>query len=373
MRGVRRGRPSLRAPGVGPRRGPRLPRGGRTALQGGDPRRPADRGRRAGRGTAAGLDLSARALHRPLPRPARRVHRPHRPLQAALRGRRLLARPRGPAHAAAHLRHRVVDPGGAGPLPVAPRGGPQARPSPPRRGPRPLQLPRRQPGLGLLAPQGPDALADPGDGHARAAGAARLPGGRARPSSCTRSSGSSRATGTTTREQHVPRRVRGAGLPPQAHELPGVDVHLPQPRALLPRAAAAPVRVRAAASQRALRRALRPDPRAPLRPGRRPHLRASGPAGRRDRGPPRRGARGLRLVRPRARFAFATRPEKALGDPAAWERAEGAHARGARRQRACATRVKPRGRHLLRAQDRHLRRGRPGSRVADGHHPGGPR
>ncbi len=51
------------------------------------------------------------------------------PVQAAVRGRRVLARPRGPADAPAHLRHGLGQPGGAGPVPVAPRGGSQARSS----------------------------------------------------------------------------------------------------------------------------------------------------------------------------------------------------------------------------------------------------
>ena len=53
------------------------------------------------------------------------------------------------------------------------------------------------------------------------------------------------------------------------------------PAAVLPRPAAAPVRVRRAAPQRALGRAVRPHARAPLRDRRRPHLRATGPDRRR--------------------------------------------------------------------------------------------
>ena len=90
------------------------------------------------------------------------------------------------------------------------------------------------------------------------------------------------------RDEHVPPRERGPGLRPQAHELPGVHVHLPQPGALLPRPAAALRRVRPAASQRALGRPPRPHAGPPLRPGRRPRLRPPGPAGRRA---PRRSSR----------------------------------------------------------------------------------
>ena len=57
--------------------------------------------------------------------------------------------------------------------------------------------------------------------------------------------------------QHVPRRGRGADLQPQADELPGVVLHLPEPAALVPRPAAAAGRVRRAPPQRALGRPLR--------------------------------------------------------------------------------------------------------------------
>ena len=93
-----------------------------------------------------------------------------------------------------------------------------------------------------------------------------------------------------------------------------------------------------------------PDPRPPVHPGRRPHLRPAGPAAGRDRGAPRRGPRGLRLVRARRRASPSRRkPDKAIGDPALWERAEalikealdaaGVHVHG-----------QAQGRHVLRAR-----------------------
>ncbi len=115
----------------------------------------------------------------------------------------------------------------------------------------------------------------------------------------------------------------GQTFSPQADELPGVDLHLQDPGPLVPRPAAAPLRVRAAPSQRTVRDALGPDPRSPLHPGRQPHLRPTGPAGRRDRGPPRRGPRRSTAwfgLEPQVKFG--TKPDKALGDPALWERAE---------------------------------------------------
>ena len=77
------------------------------------------------------------------------------------------------------------------------------------------------PGLGLLAPQGLDAVPDPGGGHARAPGAARLPGGLHAATRAPEALGALGALGALPRE-HVPGRVRGADSQPQAHELPGV-------------------------------------------------------------------------------------------------------------------------------------------------------
>jgi hypothetical protein len=83
-------------------------------------------------------------------------------------------------------------------LPAAPRGSQEARPSPPRRPARPVQLPRRQPRFGLLAPQGPAPVANLETRCARSrSGAATRKS--ARRCSSTRSCGSSPATGPTTR------------------------------------------------------------------------------------------------------------------------------------------------------------------------------
>ena len=72
------------------------------------------------------------------------------------------------------------------------------------------------------------------------------------------------------------------------------------------------------------------------------------------------------------RFTFGTRPDKALGDPALWERAEALIRERARAVRACAYRVKPRDGAFYAPEDRHPDRGRPGARVADGDDPGRP-
>ncbi len=94
--------------------------------------------------------------------------------------------------------------------------------------------------------------------------------------------------------------VRGPRLRPEAHELPGVDVHLPLEDPVLSRPAASPQRVRPAAPQRAVGNAVRPDPGPAVHPGRRACLRPAGPACRRDRGDARRGSRGVLVGRPRA-------------------------------------------------------------------------
>ncbi len=96
-----------------------------------------------------------------------------------------------------------------------------------------VQLPRCQPRLRLLASQGSAPVAHARDGHARAAGAARLPGDQhAHP-------GSQEALGAVgplgpLRRQHVQDGVGGADVLPEADELPRVHHHLQEPGALLP-------------------------------------------------------------------------------------------------------------------------------------------
>ena len=170
------------------------------------------------RGAADDL-LPAGSVHRPVPRPARREHRQDRAVQAARHGRGVLARRREAPDAPAHLRHRLGEPGGARPVPVATRGGEEARPPPARRPARPVQLPRRLARVGLLASQGPDDLAHARGRDARAPGAARLPGDQhADP----RVGAAVAAVGSLgpVQGQHVHRRVGEPALQPQADELP---------------------------------------------------------------------------------------------------------------------------------------------------------
>ncbi len=207
---------------------------------------------------------------------------------------------------AAHLRHGLGDAGGARPVPVAARGGQEARPPPPRRAARPVQLPRRRARFRVLAPQGLAPVPDAARRDARAPGAPRLRGdlhAAARPPEAV---GAVRPLGALPR-QHVPRRRRGAVVQPQADELPRVVVHLPITTPLVPRPAAAPVRVRRAAPQRAVGRAVGAHAGPPLRHRRCPHLRPAGPDRLRDRGADGRDPRGVRLVRPRRRRSRSAR------------------------------------------------------------------
>ena len=245
--------------------------------------------------------LRARPVHRPVQGPARRDHGQDRAVQAARRRRRVLARRREAPDAPADLRHGLADAGGARRLPLAARGGEEARPPPARRPARPVQLPRRLAGLGVLAPEGPADLADARGRDARAPGAARLPGGLARRSSSSEKLWQQSGPLGPLRATTCSSSSRGPDVQPQADELPGVDVHLPLAgcaRTATCRCATASTAGSTATSAPArcrgltrVRQFIQDDA---------PHLRPAGPARRRDRGAARRGPRGVRLVRPRA-------------------------------------------------------------------------
>ncbi len=103
------------------------------------------------------------------------------------------------------------------------------------------------------------------------------------------------------RRHDVPPDGDGAlGVPPQGDELPDAQPHLPLARTLLPRAAAAPLRVRLGLPQREVGRGPRADARAGDDPGRLALLRHRRAGAGRDRAPAalrRRPARGLRARR----------------------------------------------------------------------------
>ena len=179
------------------------------------------------------------------------------------------------------------------------------------------------PGLGVLAPEGPDDLADARGRDARAPGPARLPGGLARRSSSTRSSGSSRATGTSTTTNMFKLEVGGPDVQPQADELPRVDVHLPLARSARTatcRCASTSTAGSTATSGRArcrgltrVRQFIQDDAHIYVRPDQlADEIEAM-------LGEVREAYSWVGL---KPRFAFATKPDKAIGDPALWERAE---------------------------------------------------
>ena len=171
--------------------------------------------------------LRARPVRRPVPRTARRDDGQDRPVQAARGLRRVLARRPEAAGAAAHLRHGLVDAGGARHVPVAARGGEEARPPQAGRPARPVLVPRRLAGRRVLAPQGLDALSNAARRDARASRRSAATRRSTRRRSSTRSCGSSRATGTCTATTCSWSRSDDADVQPQADELPRVDVHLP--------------------------------------------------------------------------------------------------------------------------------------------------
>ena len=258
-------------------------------------------------------------------------------------------------------------------LPVAARGGEEARPPTPRRPARPLQLPRRQPGLGVLAPQGPAALADPRDGDARAPGAPRLPGDQHADPRPRRSSGSSPATGTSTSDNMFLLESEGQTSRLKPMNCPeSTFIYKSRVRSYrdLPLRLAEYGRLHRNERSGTLsgltrvRHFVQDDAHIYVRPDQ---------LGRRDRGPPRRGRRRSTAGSASSRrFTFGTKPDKALGDPALWERAE-ALIREALDRSGLPCTAQAEGRGLLRPEDRHPHRGRARARVADGDHPGRPR
>ena len=213
-------------------------------------------GRRGGRGRRrpaavahGGLDLPqlADASSTCAAGPHVPVDRPARPLRADAGGRRLLAGRREAPAAAADLRHGLGVREGAGRAPAPAGGGRAARPPQARRRARPvLASPRRSAsGLAVFHPKGGTIrrlMEDYSrqrhvDGGLRVRQHAPHHQGRA-----VRDLGPPRLV----RRGHVPAdgARRRAAVLPQADELPVPHPHLQEPPALLPRAAAAALRVR---------------------------------------------------------------------------------------------------------------------------------
>ncbi len=241
-----------------------------------------------------------------MPRSAPAQHPAHPGVQADQVGGRLLARQREEPAAAADLRHRVGEPGRAQGLPAAAGRGREARPPQARRRARPLLVPGRdRVRPGGVPPQGRGDQA--GDGGLRPAAAhrgglllrrdpAHLQGGALPPL----------RPPALLRRRDVPAHPHGGrGLLPQGHELPDAQPDLPVPWAVLPRAAAAVLRVRLGVPEREVRRGARPDQGPRHDPGRLALLRHSRAGAGRDQAPagllpePVQGLRAGRLL-PRA-------------------------------------------------------------------------
>ena len=295
----RRGVRPPRRPG---RRGDRDLQGPGPGLQGRADRRPGPRRRGRDR-----LALPQRRLRGPLPRPARALDRADQGDQAQLGRRRLLARRREPREPDPDLRHRLLLQEGPRAAPGADRGGEGARPPPPRPPARPLHAARRGAGDAVLAAQRDDAAApDRGRGPGAAA-QARLPGDRHAAGARRGALAPLRALGQLPRRD-VLHGGRRAPLRAAADELPRRLPRLLLRPPLLPRAAAAPGRVRPRLPQRARGRAARPAARPRLHPGRRPRLLHRGPDHRRGGEHLRGDRRALRPLRLRATSKSSSRP-----------------------------------------------------------------
>ena len=234
-------------------RGARVHGRARPAVQGRDHRRP-----RRGRGARRHADpaddlLPAGPVHRPVPGPARRAHRQDRrrsscsarpaPTGAATRSGRCSSastappgRPRrsSTSTCGAARRRRSATTAGSASSSTCSASTTSA------------------PGSAFWHPKGQRIWRTLERRDARAPGAARLPGGQ-HPDRRQRAAVAAVGPLGPLPRQHVPDRVGGPDVQPQADELPREHVHLPIAPALLPRPAAALQRVRPAASQRAIR------------------------------------------------------------------------------------------------------------------------
>ena len=173
--------------------------------------------------------------------------------------------------------------------------------------------------------------------------------------------------------EHVPAHAPGGrGLLPQADELPVPHPDLPVPRAVLPRAAAAAVRVRHRVPVREVRGRARPDPGARPDHGRRAHLLHPRAGGRRAEEPAEVRARPAARLRAVRLLPGAVHQGRGQGEVRRQRRGLGARHRDARRGgagvRAGAGGRPGRGR-VLRAEDLGAgpRRHRP--HLAAVHHP----
>ena len=149
------------------------------------------------------------------------------------------------------LRHGLVDAGGARQVPVAARGGEEARPPQAGRPARPVLLPRRLAGCRVLAPEGLalyQTLRDAMREIQERRGYQEI----YTPPLVHQKLWEQSGHWDHYRDNMFLVEVDERDVQPQADELPRVDVHLPLQGPLVPRPAAAAVRVRRAPPQRAV-------------------------------------------------------------------------------------------------------------------------
>ena len=142
-------------------------------------------------------------------------------------------------------------------LPVAPRGGEEARPPPARRPARPVQLPRRRAGLGLLASQGPASSGGRSKAAMRELQARRGYQEVSTPIVVVERLWRQSGHWDLYDENMFIVESEDQTFSLKPMNCPEIDVHLPLAAAVVPRPAAALQRVRPAPPQRALRHAER--------------------------------------------------------------------------------------------------------------------
>ncbi len=197
--------------------------------------------------------------------PARALDRPARPLQADARRRRLLARRREEPPAAAHLRHRVGVEGGPRRAPPPLGGGRAARPPQARRwsstsSPSPRRSARASPCSTRRAGIIRRLMEDYSRRRHEEAGYEFVNTPHITKAELFEISGH---LDWYADGMYPPMELDGGQrLLPQADELPVPHPDLQEPAALVPRAAAAPVRVRHGLPLREVRRGARAHPRA---------------------------------------------------------------------------------------------------------------
>ena len=287
-----------------------------------------------------------------MPRAARTEHQAHRRLQAAVGGRRLLARRRQPPDAHTGLRHGLLQQGGARRVPRAARAGAGARPPQARPRARPVRVLTGLAGLDLLAAEGHARCSTRSSrSTATCSRSAATSRSRRRSSTTVPAVGDLRALGQV-QGQHLRLGVRGPRVRPQADELPGPLPALRAAAVVLSRPSGALRGAGPPAPPRAQRHPPRPAARAPLHPGRRPHLLHGGAdpgRGHEDAWPS--PTRSTGCSTSPCTLELSTRPDERLGDDALWDHAEGALAKALERQRHRVLDRRGRGR-LLRPEDR---------------------